>query len=142
MQRPQAPPSPALSLRERVSSIRRLIVPGGKNSTKTPPEKENSQSSIFSAESASQQRPQTPNSDTSTKLPSLAMERIKIHTNNARDRMEIMQKRYHEYQESMKNDNGSHSALNCLPSEVIVTCVQQPFFFVQKICLHLFFVCL
>lgn len=138
MQPPQAPPSPALSLRERVSSIKRLIVPGGKNSTKTPQEKENSQLSNFLAQSASQQRPETPNSDTSTKLPSLAMERIKIHTNNARDRMEIMQKRYHEYQESMKNDNGSRSALNCLPSEVLVTCIHQPFY-LQTIRLHLFF---
>lgn len=119
MQRPQAPPSPALSLRERVSSIKRLIVPGNKTCTKNPQEKENSQPSSLLVQSASQVRPETPNSDTSTKLPSLAMERIKIQTNNARDRMEIMQKRYHEYQESMKNDNGSRNALNFSPSEVM-----------------------
>lgn len=138
MQRPQPPPSPALSLRETVSSIKRLIVPGSKNSTKTPPEKENSQLSSFLAQSVSRPRPETPNSDTSSKLPSLAMERIKIQTNNARDRMEIMQKRYHEYQESMKNDNGSRTALNFLPSEVLATCFHQPFN-LQTICLHLFF---
>lgn len=39
-QRPQAPPSPALSLRERVSSIKRLIVPGSKNATETQQKKE------------------------------------------------------------------------------------------------------
>lgn len=138
MQRPQAPPSPALSLRERVSSIKRLIVPGQKNSTKTIQEKENLQLSSFLAQSATNLRPETPNSDTSTKLPSLAMERIKIQTNNARDRMEIMQKRYHEYQESMKDENGSRNALNNLPSEVFVTCIHQPFN-LQTICLNLFF---
>lgn len=119
MQRPQAPPSPALSLRERVSSIKRLIVPGNKTCTKTPQEKGNPQLSSLLVQSASQPRPETPNSDTSTKLPSLAMERIKIQTNNARGRIEIMQKRYHEYQESMKNDNGSRNALNFSPSEVM-----------------------
>lgn len=68
-------------------------------------------------------RPETPNSDTSsTKLPSLAMERIKIRTNNARDRMEIMQKRYHEYKESLEllNDtnNTRRASLNASPFEV------------------------
>lgn len=58
----------------------------------------------------SNSRPETPNSDTSSKLPSFAMERIKVHTNNARDRMEIMQKRYHEYQDSLKT--GGHSEMN------------------------------
>lgn len=33
-------------------------------------------------------------------MPSLAMERIKIRAGNARDRMEIMQKHYHDYMES------------------------------------------
>lgn len=65
-------------------------------------------------------RPETPNSDTSSKLPSLAMERIKIHTNNARDRMEIMQKRYHDYQESIKSDNRNRSPMNASPNEVSV----------------------
>lgn len=119
MQRPQAPPSPALSLRERVSSIKRLI--GSKNSTKTAQEKESSQMPNFVAQSATPPRSETPNSDASSKLPSLAMERIKIQTNNARDRMEIMQKRYHEYQESLKNDNGSRTALNFPSSEVLFT---------------------
>lgn len=65
-------------------------------------------------------RPGTPNSDTSSKLPSLAMERIKIHTNNARDRMEIMQKRYHEYKDSIQNGNSdsNRASLNASPFEV------------------------
>lgn len=66
-------------------------------------------------------RPGTPNSDTSAKLPSLAMERIKIHTNNAKDRMEIMQKRYHEYQDSLKangNNDSNRASMNASPFEV------------------------
>lgn len=49
------------------------------------------------------------------------MERIKVHTNNARDRMEIMQKRYHEYKDSQKtNGNGdsNRASLNASPFEV------------------------
>lgn len=69
-------------------------------------------------------RPGTPNSESSAKLPSLAMERIKIHTNNARDRMEIMQKRYHEYQDSLKmgdtNSDSNRGSLNASPFEVCV----------------------
>lgn len=41
-QRPVAPPSPALSLRERVSSFKRLIVPGNKSTPDTPNNKEGS----------------------------------------------------------------------------------------------------
>lgn len=64
-------------------------------------------------------RSETPNSDSSAKLPSLAMERIKIHTNNARDRMEIMQKRYHEYKESLKDgSNQNLTTINASPNEV------------------------
>lgn len=48
------------------------------------------------------------------------MERIKIHTNNARDRMEIMQKRYHEYKDSIQNGNSdsNRASLNASPFEV------------------------
>lgn len=68
-------------------------------------------------------RPGTPNSDTSSvKLPSLAMERIKIHTSNAMDRMEIMQKRYHEYKNSLKNGDANsdsrRASMNASPFEV------------------------
>ncbi|XP_031617064.1 uncharacterized protein LOC116336963 isoform X2 [Contarinia nasturtii] len=107
---PVAPPSPALSLRDRVSSIKRFIVPGNK-SPETPNKKEVQQINS---------RPGTPNSDCSTKLPSLAMERIKIHTNNAKDRMEIMQKRYHDYQDSLKTGGSSDSnraSMNASPFE-------------------------
>lgn len=135
MPRPVAPPSPALSLRDRVSSIKRLIVPNNNKSTPdTPNKKEGTFHSIihlmkkgdftFLSYLIVQQlpisRPETPNSDTSTKLPSLAMERIKIHTNNARDRMEIMQKRYHDYQDSLKSDqsNSNRASMNASPFEV------------------------
>lgn len=132
--RPVAPPSPALSLRDRVSSIKRLIVPNNKSNTETPNKKEGSSPNLgmifklnfmffpfpFAVQQLSSSRPVTPNSDSSTKLPSLAMERIKIHTNNARDRMEIMQKRYHEYQDSMKSDHSSsnRTSMNASPFEV------------------------
>lgn len=39
--------------------------------------------------------------------PSLAMERIKIHTTAALDRMNIMQKRYHEHQDLAKSNGCS-----------------------------------
>lgn len=110
--RPVAPPSPALSLRERVSSnLKRFIVPGNK-SPDTPNKKEVQQINS---------RPGTPNSDCSSKLPSFAMERIKIQTNNAKDRMEIMQKRYHDYQDSLKTGGSSDSnraSMNASPFEV------------------------
>ncbi|XP_055299571.1 E3 ubiquitin-protein ligase lubel isoform X2 [Sitodiplosis mosellana] len=113
-QRPVAPPSPALSLRERVSSIKRLIVPGSK-SPDSPNKKE--------VQQFNNSRPGTPNSDSSSKLPSLAMERIKIHTSNARDRMEIMQKRYHEYQDSLNTSGGNsesnRASMNASPFERI-----------------------
>lgn len=52
------------------------------------------------------------------------MERIKIHTSNARDRMEIMQKRYHEYQDSLKigdaNSDSRRTSLNASPFEVCI----------------------
>lgn len=61
----------------------------------------------FSVQQKTPSRPATPNSDsstlTATKLPSLAMERIKIHTTAAFDRMSIMQKRYHEHQEALRS---------------------------------------
>lgn len=61
----------------------------------------------FSVQQKSQSRPVTPNSEsstsTATKLPSLAMERIKIQTTAAFDRMSIMQKRYHEHQEALRS---------------------------------------
>lgn len=66
------------------------------------------------------------------------MERIKIHTNNARDRMEIMQKRYHEYQDSLKTgDTNVHlnrASLNASPFEVCMTfnSYQMNFSFVTK----------
>lgn len=73
-------------------------------------------------------RPGTPNSDSSSKFPSLAMERIKIHTSNARDRMEIMQKRYHEYQDSLKIGDASsdsrRTSLNASPFEVCIYLTQ------------------
>lgn len=58
------------------------------------------------------------------------MERIKIQTSNALDRMEIMQKRYHEYQEAIKAAGGSSQdvsrpPINVLPSHV---CRILPFF--------------
>lgn len=50
------------------------------------------------------------------------MERIKIHTSNARDRMEIMQKRYHEYQDSLRsgdaNSDSRRASMNASPFEV------------------------
>lgn len=52
------------------------------------------------------------------------MERIKIHTNNARDRMEILQKRYHEYQDSMKtggNGDSNRASMNASPFEVCLS---------------------
>lgn len=136
MPRPVAPPSPALSLRDRVSSIKRLIVPNNNKSTPdTPYKKEGTFYSIIShlmkmedftflsyltVQQLPMSRPETPNSDTSSKLPSLAMERIKIHTNNARDRMEIMQKRYHDYQDSLKSgqSNSNRALMNASPFEV------------------------
>lgn len=55
-----------------------------------------------------QSRPTTPNSTasdaTATKLPSLAMERIKIQNRAALDRMASMQQRYQQHQE-MVNSN-------------------------------------
>lgn len=55
-----------------------------------------------------QSRPTTPNSiisdATTTKLPSLAMERIKIQNRSALDRMASMQQRYQQHQE-MINSN-------------------------------------
>lgn len=135
MQRPKAPPSPALSLRERVSSIKRLIVPSSKNNSESSQKHEGRTSISFSNEIfvskyvflfcvVQPPRSETPNSDSSAKLPSLAMERIKIQTNNARDRMEIMQKRYHEYQEQVKSAssvNINRTAMDESPTEVCIS---------------------
>lgn len=63
------------------------------------------------------------------------MERIKIQTNNARDRMEIMQKRYHEYKDSLKTDGNSDSnraSLNASPFEVCYLTVFLYVFILRK----------
>lgn len=54
----------------------------------------------------SQSRPSTPNSTDSSapKLPSLAMERIKIHTTAALGRMANMQQRYQQHQDMIKSN--------------------------------------
>ncbi|XP_055711279.1 E3 ubiquitin-protein ligase lubel isoform X3 [Phlebotomus papatasi] len=94
--RPPAPPSPALSLREKMSSLKRIIAPSNRPLPDTP------QSS----------RPQTPNSvssgsvfDSIKKQPSVEMGKIQSHKSATLDRMALLQERYRQHQEAMRADS-------------------------------------
>lgn len=74
-------------------------------------------------------RPSTPNStDSAPKLPSLAMERIKIHNTAALDRMTAMQQRYQQHQEMISSNNElnrrNSSASQFEETNVSVQCIQ------------------
>ncbi|XP_059617781.1 E3 ubiquitin-protein ligase lubel-like [Phlebotomus argentipes] len=97
--RPQPPPSPALSLREKMSSLKRIIAPSNRPLPSTP----------------NSSRPQTPTSVTSSgsafdsikKQPSVEMGKIQSHKSATLDRMTLLQQRYRQHQEAMKSGSDS-----------------------------------
>lgn len=85
-----------MSLREKMSSLKRIIAPSNRPLPDTP------QSS----------RPQTPNSvssgsvfDSIKKQPSVEMGKIQSHKSATLDRMALLQERYRQHQEAMRADS-------------------------------------
>lgn len=112
--RPQAPPSPSLSIREKV---KRMISPGNRALPELPKPKEGKSTTctiavtkliIFPSNQAPpqpQSRPTTPLSESSTKShKSLQMTRIQNQTSAALSRMAILQQRYQDHQEMLRSN--------------------------------------
>lgn len=96
----ETPPSPSLSLRERMSTLKRMIVPGSNRSTTTngsgtPPPPVPSRPPTGA-------RPVTPLGgnpfDAIQKPPSITMEKIKQQQSATLDRMSMLQQRYRQSQ--------------------------------------------
>lgn len=105
-QRPEPPPSPSLSLRERMGSLKRIISPGQRPLPDTPTTTAKPAGLPVSRPPS---RPTTPTSgnhnpfDAIQKPPSITMEKIKNHTSATLDRMSILQQRYRQHQEIMRS---------------------------------------
>uniref|UniRef100_A0A1B0CJK6 Putative microtubule-associated protein futsch isoform x3 n=1 Tax=Lutzomyia longipalpis TaxID=7200 RepID=A0A1B0CJK6_LUTLO len=96
--KPQPPPSPALSFREKMSSIKRIMTPSNRPLPDTP----------------LSSRPQTPTSvgssggsvfDSIKKQPSVEMGKIQSHKSATLDRMAILQQRYRQHQEATRGES-------------------------------------
>lgn len=121
----QPPPSPTLSIRDRMGTLRRIINPSNRPLPDTPDDiKRNSLSSRSSIASSV--------FDTIKKPPSIAMEKIKQQSTLNLDRMTQLQERYRQHQETMKSDGerGSRrtsSASTCNISGQMVSLFRQSF---------------
>ncbi|XP_055592329.1 E3 ubiquitin-protein ligase lubel isoform X8 [Uranotaenia lowii] len=95
---PQPPPSPALSLREKMNSLKRFIHPSNRPLPDPPENKIHSSNS--SLDTISKQT-----ASMGIKSVSSTMEKIKNNTAATLDRMNMLQQRYRQHQEAMKADS-------------------------------------
>ncbi|XP_062707215.1 E3 ubiquitin-protein ligase lubel isoform X15 [Aedes albopictus] len=96
---PQPPPSPALSLREKMNSLKRFIHPSNRPLPDPPENKIHSSTSSLDTASKRSFPIGTPKSMSST------MEKIQNNTAATLDRMTMLQQRYRQHQEAMRSDN-------------------------------------
>ncbi|XP_055643481.1 E3 ubiquitin-protein ligase lubel isoform X3 [Toxorhynchites rutilus septentrionalis] len=99
---PQPPPSPALSLREKMNSLKRFIHPSNRPLPDPPEQKIHSSNS--SLDSIAKRSPAGGKSMSST------MEKIQNNTAATLDRMTLLQQRYRQHQEAMKDEDRSRRA--------------------------------
>lgn len=115
----ETPPSPSLSLRERMSTLKRMIVPGGSNRQPTT----NNGSSMQQSQQLPPpvptrppiaMRPTTPLGgnpfDAIQKPPSITMEKIKQQQSATLDRMSMLQQRYRQSQLDLRAATGGGTA--------------------------------
>ncbi|XP_065085092.1 E3 ubiquitin-protein ligase lubel isoform X5 [Ochlerotatus camptorhynchus] len=96
---PQPPPSPALSLRDKMNSLKRFIHPSNRPLPDPPESKIHSSTSSLDTVSKRSFSIGTPKSLSS------AMEKIQNNTTATLDRMTMLQQRYRQHQETMRADN-------------------------------------
>ncbi|XP_062545752.1 E3 ubiquitin-protein ligase lubel isoform X2 [Armigeres subalbatus] len=96
---PQPPPSPALSLREKMNSLKRFIHPSNRPLPDPPENKIHSSTSSLDTVSKRSFSTGAPRSVSST------MEKIQNNTAATLDRMTMLQQRYRQHQETMRTDS-------------------------------------
>ncbi|XP_039430320.1 E3 ubiquitin-protein ligase lubel isoform X4 [Culex pipiens pallens] len=95
---PQPPPSPALSLRDKMNSLKRFIHPSNRPLPDPPEQK------IHSSNSSLDTISKRSTSVGANKSVSSTMEKIQNNTAATLDRMTMLQQRYRQHQETMKSE--------------------------------------